>query len=646
MDKTSPSNNTERFNDDLQTLIASLDDIVFELDGNMVFQNVWVQDERMLFMPRDQFLSKHVSHVMGPLIEQVVDTIQQVIDTKKPAQFVYKHLDPTVDKHFRAKIVPVRADKDLSKYRLALMVQDVTEKVKQEQALAQIREELELANSILSNSQKLSKTGGWQYSLSTGIVFWTDELYDIYEVERGQTIMYDFVKTLYEPEYAAHLAEMVSDAIARQVPYEALLKTKKGKWLQTIGEPIVENGEVVKIRGAVMDVTNKIRSEQELIDAKNAAEEAARAKSDFLSVMSHEIRTPLNGIIGIANLLGQQKKVGQEELVDNLIFSSNHLLQLVNDILDLNKIDSNKLELVTDRVQLSQLVDNICNQFTPLADNKGLKLLAGIDEDIPKVVIADAVRLGQILNNLVSNAIKFTFDGSILIKLQNEHTEADQTTIRFSVKDSGIGIPEKYHDKIFETFEQVQQSSNRPQGGTGLGLAICKRLVELQGGEIEMQSEEGKGTEFFFTLSFELPKEQTNNGPMTPDDMAAYKERFAELNLLLAEDNPVNVLVARKQLENFGITAECVGDGNQALERLKEKHYDIALIDLHMPGMDGFELAAHIRSNYPGVHIVVFTADITAEARERLAMLSVYDIINKPFKPKEMLALLLKVLAV
>lgn len=646
MDKTSPSNNTERFNDDLQTLIASLDDIVFELDGNMVFQNVWVQDERMLFMPRDQFLSKHVSHVMGPLIEQVVDTIQQVIDTKKPAQFVYKHLDPTVDKHFRAKIVPVRADKDLSKYRLALMVQDVTEKVKQEQALAQIREELELANSILSNSQKLSKTGGWQYSLSTGIVFWTDELYDIYEVERGQTIMYDFVKTLYEPEYAAHLAEMVSDAIARQVPYEALLKTKKGKWLQTIGEPIVENGEVVKIRGAVMDVTNKIRSEQELIDAKNAAEEAARAKSDFLSVMSHEIRTPLNGIIGIANLLGQQKKVGQEELVDNLIFSSNHLLQLVNDILDLNKIDSNKLELVTDRVQLSQLVDNICNQFTPLADNKGLKLLAGIDEDIPKVVIADAVRLGQILNNLVSNAIKFTFDGSILIKLQNEHTEADQTTIRFSVKDSGIGIPEKYHDKIFETFEQVQQSSNRQQGGTGLGLAICKRLVELQGGEIEMQSEEGKGTEFFFTLSFELPKEQTNNGPMTPDDMAAYKERFAELNLLLAEDNPVNVLVARKQLENFGITAECVGDGNQALERLKEKHYDIALIDLHMPGMDGFELAAHIRSNYPGVHIVVFTADITAEARERLAMLSVYDIINKPFKPKEMLALLLKVLAV
>lgn len=630
--------NTPRTSD-LQALIAALDDIIFELDGNKTFLNVWVKDEQLLFMPKDQFIGKTVSEVMGPLAGVMNGLLDKLMRTKTTQEVEYPHMDPGNIKYFKAKMVLVNDAEKPEDIGIALTVSDVTDKELQKQ-------ELERVNAIFNTSQLLSKTGGWEFNIGTGEVLWTAQTYNIFDMKGDEVITYDLVKSHYTEEARAKLKVYVEEAIATGKGYMDVLRTNNGKWVRVIGEPVYDEDKVVKLRGAIMDVTDKINSRMELVAAKEAAEEAARAKTRFLSIMSHEIRTPLNGIIGTANLLGLNKMPEQEELIDSLIFSSNHLLGLVNDILDLNKIESDKLELVHKPLQLSSLMNNIKHQFTTMAEDKGLRLVTDIDTAIPNYILADEVRMGQVINNLVNNAIKFTDSGSVAIRLALVNNADNKATIKFSVSDTGIGIPKEHHDSIFETFRQVQQAETRKHAGTGLGLAITKRLVELQGGNIQIKSAQGEGTVFFFELTFDVPEEQNiSHARLTDSDIAQYKERFTDLKLLLAEDNPVNTLVARKQLESFGITPDCVTNGVEALEKLKLQDYDIALIDLHMPEMDGFQLSAMIRKSFPDVHIIVFTADIMAEARERLAKLNVYDILTKPFKPQEMLAILLKVTA-
>ena len=624
---------------DLQALIAALDDIIFELDGKKTLLNVWVRDERLLFLPKEDFLGKSVSEVMEPLAECMNGLLDQLIQTKEPQKVIYPHINPDKKQYFKAKMVIARDADDLNDVRIALTVSDVTEQQLQ-------KKELERVNAIFNASQLLSKTGGWEFKLNTGEVLWTAQTYNIFDMRGDEVITYDIVKSHYTEDSLKKLEGYVEEAIATGKGYMDVLRTNNGKWVRVIGEAVYNEDKVVKLRGAIMDVTDKINSRMELVAAKEAAEEAARAKTRFLSIMSHEIRTPLNGIIGTANLLGLNKMPEQEELIDSLIFSSNHLLGLVNDILDLNKIESDKLELVHKPLQLSSLVTNIKHQFTSMAEDKGLRLITDIDTAIPNYILADEVRMGQVINNLVNNAIKFTDNGSVAIRLALVNNADNKATIKFSVSDTGIGIPKEHHDSIFETFRQVQQAETRKHAGTGLGLAITKRLVELQGGNIQIKSAQGEGTVFFFELTFDVPEEQNiSHARLTESDILQYKERFTGLKLLLAEDNPVNTLVARKQLESFGITPDCVTNGVEALEKLKLQDYDIALIDLHMPEMDGFQLSAMIRKSFPDVHIIVFTADIMAEARERLAKLNVYDILTKPFKPQEMLAILLKVTA-
>lgn len=503
-------------NKHLHSILSTVNDIILELNGNKQFVDVWVRDERFLFMPKEQFMHKTVLEVMGPLAEQMDALIGGVIRTGETKEVIYPHLDPTKESMFKATISEINRDDDPQKHKVALVIKDITEEVKQK---------------------------------------------------------------------------------------------------------------------------------NELLAAKDEAEKAALAKSKFLSIMSHEIRTPLNGIIGIANLLGINHTPEQQEYVNNLIFSSNHLLRLVNDILDLSKVESDKLELVTCNVNLNQLVDSIRNQFKGMAESKGVYLKTHLDEGIPATVIADPTRLGQILNNLVSNALKFTEKGGVEVRFGLAGKTADKVKLNVSVKDTGIGIPDDMQDSVFESFTQVLQASDRKYTGTGLGLTIVKRLIALHNSEIEMKSKMGKGTEFSFTLELDIAYEndKVDKGPVEID-VEAYKDRLAKLNFLLVEDNPVNVMVAKKQLEHFGIKADTAGNGKEALALMENKSYDIALVDLHMPEMDGYELSACIRKDYPGVHIVIFTADIMSEARERIAMLNIRDIINKPFVPQEMLSILINVL--
>lgn len=631
-------------NEDLQALVASMDDIVFAVNAEYVFLNVWVRDESLLFMPKSEFLGRKIPDVMGPLAPIMTGLIDKVVHSGTVQEIRYKHLDPSVDIHYSVRANVFKQGATPSETKVTLMVRNVTEQVKQDKILADTRANLARVISIMEDSQRISSTGGWDFDIATGNIFWTNETYRIYDKPLGSTITYDDILNLYIPEDGEELSRMVTRAIEQQEPYEAVMRTPSGKDIHLFGVPIIEGDKVVRLRGAVRDITDKMLSRKELILAKEEAEAAARAKTHFLSIMSHEIRTPLNGIIGIANLLGLNHTEEQSELVANLIFSSNHLLELVNDILDLNKIESDKLELIMDHVDVRQLAESIRLQFHEYAGVKGVKLTVEVGDYVPSSVLADPVRLGQILNNLVSNAIKFTDEGGVYISIKRMAHTDDTVTIRFSVRDTGMGIPQEHHATIFEQFSQVQQERNRKQSGTGLGLAIVKRLVALHGGDIHLDSKEGEGTEFWFELTFDLPADGSKGKDRNITNHEEYKEAFSQLNLLLVEDNPVNTLVATKQLEHFGIKPDTASNGVQALELMPHKEYDIAMVDLHMPEMDGFQLAAHIRSTYPDVHIVVFTADIMQEAKERLAQLNVHDILNKPFVPQQMLNILLKVL--
>lgn len=527
-------------------------------------------------------------------------------------------------------------------------LEDITDRTLNELALQEIKLSLERSNLILDVSQELSTTGGWEFNLLTGEVFWTKQVYEINGVSEDFVPTFEGVLSRYEDGYAQMMEVQVKEAIEKQIPYDLELRlcTPAGvrKWVRAVGIPIVVDNKVVVLRGAITDITQKKEIELELLRAKDIAEHSAKAKTDFLSVMSHEIRTPLNGIIGIANLLKLKHTMDQEEYVRSLIFSADHLLQLINDILDLTKIESDKLELVLAEVNIFELVRNIKNQFKSLAQAKGVMVKSFIDDDIPERLIADPIRLGQILNNLVSNAIKFTERGEVTITLRLVELTENKAKVYFSVKDTGMGIPEELHGTVFESFKQVQQSAHRKHTGTGLGLAITQKLVELHEGHILLKSTAGEGAEFYFELNFDLATDKNSPGTFRPGpEITVYEGKLNGLRILFVEDNPINVMVARKQLEYFGCAPDCAYNGKEALTLLQDKDYDVALLDLHMPEIDGYALADIIQQQYPKIHIVIFTADIMTEVKLKLAKMHIFDILNKPFSPERMFDILYNV---
>ncbi len=391
------------------------------------------------------------------------------------------------------------------------------------------------------------------------------------------------------------------------------------------------------------------QSEKELkiaaINLENATVERIRAeqdrlaKSDFLSTMSHEIRTPINGVIGIANLLRAEKlKASQKELVDTLLFSSNYLLSILTDILDFSKIESGNLTF--DNVQFS--VNEICKSVLALntgnAKNKGIGLELEIDEAVADYVSGDSLRLSQMLNNLVGNAIKFTAKGKVKMTYKLLQEKKGRQTIAFSIIDSGIGIDADKLDTIFESFSQADRTIATNYGGTGLGLAITKKLIELQGGSISVTSKINRGTTFKFLLSFDKV------------DAAVYKvqkntKKQAEFNLrglkvLVAEDNKINATILKKFLDKWNVEMDLAINGKEAIEKLAKKDYDLVLMDLHMPVMGGKEATAIIRSNtassYTAIPIVALTADATTETQQIILASGFNSYITKPFNPDKL----------
>jgi signal transduction histidine kinase len=372
-----------------------------------------------------------------------------------------------------------------------------------------------------------------------------------------------------------------------------------------------------------------------LIEEKNKTIDAMKTRGHFLSHMGHELRTPLNGIIGASNLLTKGKTLPeQEEFLNILKYCSNHMLDVINNILDYNKIDADKMDLHLAEVNLKQLLENAVLPFHNRLEEKKIEWKLDLDRKINETVMADDIRLTQVINNLVSNALKFTEKGYIRFGAKCTAENADVLEVQFSVEDTGIGINKENQKKIFESFEQVYTESTRKYGGTGLGLSISQRLLKLMNSQLQVSSEEGVGSKFFFTLSF-----RKASGKQTAKAVAKIESTdLAGLRVLIAEDNLINMLIATKMLKDWNVSFTTAGNGKEALSALKHNaDYDLILLDLEMPEMDGYTAVKEITKLYPDVPVLAFTATLVDhEMYDHLKQMGFVDAMLKPFQPMEL----------
>ncbi len=423
------------------------------------------------------------------------------------------------------------------------------------------------------------------------------------------------------------------------VDFEESLHFKNGeiRWYHTTKKPLPNKEGEINILGISVDITERKRHSDELIKAK-------QTKEQFLANMSHEIRTPINGIVGMVNLLEEIPATEEQKKYLHAIKTSSENLQvIINDILDLSAIESGNIKFEHIGFNLKSLMNTLINSFNYAAKQKGISITLNFDPYIDEILIGDPVRLNQIFSNLIGNAVKFTKRGYVKVYALKLDQEGNMGKFQFIVDDSGIGISEDKIKKVFENFEQGDISINRKYGGTGLGLAIVKQLVEAQDGSITLESKPGKGTKFTVDLQLEIGSKEdlTKKDPGSakpsirtiPDkvDLSKYK-------LLLVEDNEVNILYTKKILNNWNCTPDEAKNGLIALEKLKENNYDLILMDVRMPVMDGFEASKFIRNNFDApksqVPIIALTANAIKGDDEKCIQAGMNDYISKPFQPE------------
>jgi len=395
---------------------------------------------------------------------------------------------------------------------------------------------------------------------------------------------------------------------------------------------------VIKIK------TNKLllKKNSELVLAKDEAEAALKAKANFLSTVSHELRTPLYAVTGLTRLLMEEDpKEHQKEYLKSLKFSGDYLLALINDILQLNKMEAQKLTVYQEDISLREVVKEVSDSMAQTSTQNRNKITINFDDAIPEFVVGDKIKLSQVLINLVGNALKFTKDGEVQVNLKYLEEGKRSHTIYFEVRDDGIGISEEKQKTIFESFSQGSKQINRKYGGTGLGLSIVKSLLELVNSNINLESELGKGSAFSFSIKFKKSKKQTTT--ITPkiafkpsiDPTSIDNESYQGMHILLVEDNKINQVITKKMITKKGMTCDIANNGFQAIDLIKANHYELVLMDIHMPGMGGIEATTKVREFNKELPIIALTAVAIDENMEEFMDVGFSDVISKPFKPED-----------
>jgi signal transduction histidine kinase/CheY-like chemotaxis protein len=394
---------------------------------------------------------------------------------------------------------------------------------------------------------------------------------------------------------------------------------------------------IINYLGNLIEQRKKLEEENRL--AKEAAESAAKVKSEFLSVMSHEIKTPLNAIIGLSHLLMQQSfPPEQTKNIRILHTAAENLLNLINDILDYGKIESGKISLSFKPTDIRNLLTHVRNTHLFKAQEKQNTIKLLIDQDLPEWVLCDEVRLNQIMHNLVSNAVKFTSQGNITISATVEKETTTTVSIAFSVKDTGIGIPEDKQALIFERFTQAEADITRRYGGSGLGLSIVRSMLELFNSQIQLKSKPDRGSEFYFTLNLE--KDTVKTSRQASGFSAKNTLDLTGVHVLIVDDISFNTMVAEQMLANANATSDSAVNGIDAVEKIKQQQYDLVLMDIQMPVMDGLEATQQIRLFNRTIPIIALTASSEPEVITETKDSGMNDFLMKPFNPNDFYALI------
>jgi PAS domain S-box-containing protein len=488
------------------------------------------------------------------------------------------------------------------------IARDVTERKRIEERLA--TNEMQM-----SDAQGIAHLGSWDHDAVTGEVKWSDELWRIFDLDQREFgLSYEEYLAMVHPD-DRHLVKSINERFQQGkqdfgYDYRVVRTDGTVRVLRASGRVICdEHGQVVRIRGTDQDITEQKRIEDDLERARDAALESTRLKSEFLANMSHEIRTPMNGVIGMTGLLlDTDLTAEQRDFTETINSSADSLMRVINDILDFSKIEAGKLQFEMIDFDLSNAVEGTVELLAERAHIKQIELASLIYSDVTMSLRGDPGRLRQVLTNLIGNAIKFTERGEVIVKAEKDQETASDILIRFSVSDTGIGISKAARKNLFHAFTQADGSTTRKYGGTGLGLAISKQLVGLMGGEIGVNSTEGKGSTFWFTARFpkqEIPVVKTQTDLLSLD----------RLHALIVDDNATNRKILSHQLESWGMVHDEADSGDRALELLRSAAaegtpYDLAILDFMMPGMDGFELARTIKSEpaLASVRMVLLTS--------------------------------------
>lgn len=506
--------------------------------------------------------------------------------------------------------------------------------------------ELKVNSNRLLEAQKLAKIGSWEINLFNDEFYFSDEFFAIFEVERENINSMDYFKSCFTD--VKDLALFKSNlnyvkATREETQFHHSITSKKGnvkyinQFIKCLND---EKGKPCKILGTIQDISEQKRNELELIKAKELAEKAVVIKEQFLTNMSHEIRTPMNGIIGFAKILeGTKLNDDQKQSVEAIKKAGQNLMVIINDILDFSKIEANKMTVEEANFSLSKTVDSVIELLTQNALEKKIKLLCDIDSAIHDELIGDPTKLSQILFNLIGNALKFTEKGFVELVITEIEGNESESLLKFSVIDSGIGISKDKIDSIFESFNQASNETTRKYGGTGLGLTITRRLVELQGGQITAESIVSKGSEFTFSLKYKKAN-QIIESPVALNIKNISPDFLKDINILLVEDNELNQLLAVKVFEKWDKKIDIANNGVEAIEKISTNFYDIILMDIQMPGMDGIELTRYIRSSMgekSNIPIIALTAHATEGEERRCFENGVNDYLSKPYNFEELL---------
>ena len=609
-----------------RTLFNSIDEAVSTID--VIFDNEsratdfrYVENNpaftKLTGLPEDVIGKRWLEFVptIDPLVAGIFESVIRTGEAVRAENYV-KELDKWYNTYFTLS-------GGAGSNRIICVYSDITER---KQAEAKLKESEDRFRTMADASPVLI----WTMDASGLSAYYNKTFLDFIGVSKSEDIA-DWGKIVH-PEDIKVTFDTINSAITQRRSYALELRLLRAdgqwRWVLAQGNPRMGvRNEFLGFVGSSVDISERKLFEIELIDAKILAENATKSKQQFLSNMSHEIRTPLNTILGISNvLLKTEINAKQKEFLQSIKTSGNSLNMLINDILDLAKVDAGKMTFEKQPFEIRPFITLILHSFDLKIKENNLVLIKKYDSQIPSILLGDSLRLNQIILNLLSNTVKFTPHGKIILTVKLLHEDEEKVTLEFTITDSGIGIAADKLNSIFNLFEQAELSTANTYGGTGLGLAIVKQLVAAQGGSISVESKVGEGSTFRFNLPF-----GKTNVKSEEEEMPTLASKFTNLRILVAEDVALNQLLIKIILSDFGFEYEIAENGKVAIEKMQTNRYDIILMDLQMPEMNGFQATEYIRKTLKSpIPIIALTADVTTVNVSKCKEFGMDDYISKP----------------